>query len=290
MSIMMDIKRIADSTAPNIIRTIKMDDIRYWKELNKNNPISQHLTFDELDDNMTGVCVIAFQYNLDYPELPEGCMSISPYYYFANKYYRRYNPLLNELALTGKMKILKDTHLKSLANLSGIGFYGKNSIIHNELFGSRFFMIALGLYEDVEWDVLNLEETDCGSCKLCVEACPTQALTQPYVLSRHQCLRHYMLHEYDMPEQYKSLMADRLVGCDICQKVCPKNTKQSDIDRMPDYDREVFDIERYMENEGPEFNQLMPSLAEWIGKNYARPIRVRAQCNIIYNNIKKGGE
>ncbi|MDP3387792.1 MAG: 4Fe-4S double cluster binding domain-containing protein [Eubacteriales bacterium] len=288
MPIMLDINRIAATTAPNLIRSVKMDDIGYWKELNKDNPISQHLSFDELDENMTGVCVIAFQYNLDYPELPEGCMSISPYYYYANKYYRHYSPLLNELALTGKIKILKDTHIKSLANLSGIGFYGKNSIIHNERFGSRFFMIALGLYEDTEWDKLNLETTDCGSCKLCVEACPTQALSQPYLLSRHQCLRHYMLTGIEMPEQYKPLMSDRLVGCDICQKACPKNIRQSEVDRMPDYDREVFEIERYMDNEGSGLNQMMPQLAEWIGKNYARANRVKEQCNNIYSNIKKG--
>jgi ferredoxin len=288
MSIMRDIKRIADSTAPNLIRSIRMDDVRYWKDLNKDNLISQHLTFDELDDPMTGVCVIAFQYNLDYPKLPEGCMSISPYYYFANQYYRHYNPLLNELALTGRIKILKDTHLKSLANLSGIGFYGKNSIIHNDLFGSRFFMIAIGLYEETEWNALNFETSDCGSCALCVEACPTKALSQPYVLTRHQCLRHYMLNEHEMPQQYRALMGDRLVGCDICQKTCPKNARQSVVGRMPDYDREVFEIDRYMDNKGSGLNHMMPPLAEWIGKNYARANRVKEQCNIIYSNIKKG--
>jgi len=287
---MLDIKKIADTTAPNLIRSIKMDDIKNWKDLNRDSPISQHLYFDELDDHMTGVSIIAFQYNLDYPDVPKGCMSISPYYYFSNQYYRCYNPLLKELSLTGKIKILKDTHLKSLANLSGIGYYGKNSIIHNELFGSRFFMIALGVYEEIDWNGLNLEASDCSSCKLCVQACPTQALDKPYVLSRQQCLRHYMLTGVEVPEEYKPLMADRLVGCDICQKACPKNIKESGLEKMPDYDREVFHIERYMVNDSSRFNQMMPQLAEWIGKNYARANRVREQCNIIYSNIKKGGD
>ncbi|HAE42698.1 MAG TPA: hypothetical protein DCG34_07235 [Clostridiales bacterium] len=290
MSILPDIKKIADETAPNLIKSIKIEDIRHWKEINKDNPISQHLYFEEFDHEMTGVSIIAFHYNLDYPILPDGCMSISPYYYFANKYYKHYNPLLQELAVTGRIKILKDTHLKSLANLSGIGFYGKNSIIHNELFGSRFIMIALGIYEEIEWDGLNLVMTDCGSCQLCIDACPTQALNKPYKLDRNQCLRHYMLTGIEVPEIYKSLMTDRLVGCDLCQKVCLKNSKKSQIDRMPDYDQEVFGINRYMEEGGLTLNDLMPPLAEWVGKNYARANRVKEQCNIIYNNIRKGGE
>lgn len=290
MSILLDIKKIADETAPNLIKSIKIDDIRHWKEINKDNPISQHLDFEEIDHNMTGVCIIAFQYNLDYPVLPDGCMSISPYYYFANQYYKRYNPLLQELAVIGKIKILKDIHLKSLANLSGVGFYGKNSIIHNDLFGSRFFIIAIGIFEEIEWDGLNLEMSDCGICQLCVDVCPTQALNKPYQLDREKCLRHYMLTGIEVPETYKPLMAERLVGCDICQKVCPKNIKKSQLDRMPDYDPEVFGISRYMEEGGLTVNELMPPLAEWIGKNYARASRVKQQCYIIYNNIRKGGE
>lgn len=190
----------------------------------------------------------------------------------------------------GEIRILRNSPLKVLANVSGLGYYGKNSIIHNVEFGSSMFLYGVGINveenESIEWNEINNVFSDCGSCRRCIEACPTGALDESGLLNREKCIRNYMLEGIEVPEEIGKNMGKRLLGCDICRNVCPKNNRLSATERMPDYDMEIFLIRNYLDNREKGLKRFINPLSEWIGRNYARTKRVLYQCQIIEGNDK----
>lgn len=282
---MTEIKNISDGIGPNIIKTIKSEEIKQWQLKNLDNKLINNIDLNEIED-IQNITIIGFEYNLGYPDLPQGCMSISPYYYFSNKYFLELKELFKKMEEQNKIKILLKSPLKVYANLAGVGYYGKNSIIHNDIFGSTMFLYGIGIYETQNCVELNEVYSDCGSCNICVVACPTKALDGSGRLTKEKCLRNYMLEDREVPFEYRAKMGDRLLGCDICQKVCPKNIKASYTNIMPDYDEDTFYVDNYLKNKDKGLKQYLNPLSEWIGKNYARKNRVLKQCEIISENIK----
>jgi epoxyqueuosine reductase len=104
---------------------------------------------------------------------------------------------------------------------AGIAFYGKNTLAITRRFGS---WVVLGtLVTDVEIEPTPALELDCGSCRLCIDACPTGALDEPGVLDSTRCLSYWTQAPRPIPEDYRGELADSVYGCDICQDVCPWN-------------------------------------------------------------------
>jgi len=278
-----ELEHIFEKISPYIYRTIKTEDILEWQNENSNNEYIKNLDFSELED-LAGLVIAGFEYNIDSPELPEGCMSISPYYYFSNIYYMKLKDELAGFEEKDGIKILKSVPLKVLANVSGLGYYGKNSIIHNEEFGSTMFLYAVGIKVDCSWNPMSSEHSDCGRCRRCIEACPTEALDEGFILDREKCIRNYMLEGIEVPEWIGKKMGKRLLGCDICQSVCPKNNRKPETEKMPDYDSEIFLVDNYLENRDKGLKKYINPLSQWIGRNYARTKRVLYQCEIIDRN------
>jgi epoxyqueuosine reductase len=79
------------------------------------------------------------------------------------------------------------------------------------------------LVTDVEIEATPPVDTDCGSCTLCIEACPTGALDEPGTLDSTKCLSYWTQSEHAMPEEYREELGAQVYGCDICQDVCPWN-------------------------------------------------------------------
>ncbi len=79
------------------------------------------------------------------------------------------------------------------------------------------------LVTDVEIEPTPPLDTDCGSCTLCIEACPTGALDEPGVLDSTRCLSYWTQAPDPVPEPYREALGDSVYGCDICQDVCPWN-------------------------------------------------------------------
>lgn len=281
--IIKDIENIFKKIGPHKFRLLKTEDILKWRDDNSHKEHIKNIDLSDILDTR-GVVVAAFEYNINSPELPEGCMSISPYYYFSNIYYMKLKEEIRNLGYGDEIKFFNHIPLKILANISGIGYFGKNTIIHNDEFGSAMFLYALGIKEECMWDTISRVESDCGDCRLCIDACPMGALDKDYVLNREKCIRNYMLEGIEVPQGVGKKMGKRLLGCDICQNACPKNIRTSKIEKMPDYDKEIFLIDNYIKNKDKGLKQYINPLSKLIGRNYARTKRVLYQCEIISKN------
>jgi epoxyqueuosine reductase len=133
---------------------------------------------------------------------------------------------LDELGrrLGGEYRVLVDANQhvdREAAARSGVGFYGKNTMLITRRFGS---WVVLGtLITDVDLEPTPPLDADCGSCTLCIEACPTGALDEPGVLDATRCLSYWAQAAEPIPENYREELGDQVYGCDICQDVCPWN-------------------------------------------------------------------
>ena len=114
---------------------------------------------------------------------------------------------------------------KSWAQKSGLGWMGKHSLLINKKIGSFFFIgeiiVGLDLQADEAYD-----KDYCGTCTKCIDACPTAAITEPYVLDAQKCISFLTIEaKQDVPSKYKDQLNNWIFGCDICQDVCPWNSK-----------------------------------------------------------------
>jgi epoxyqueuosine reductase len=110
---------------------------------------------------------------------------------------------------------------REAAARSGVGFYGKNTMLITRRFGS---WVVLGtLVTTAALEPTPPLDADCGSCRLCIDACPTNALDEPGVLDATRCLSYWTQSSSPAPEDVREALGDRVYGCDICQDVCPWN-------------------------------------------------------------------
>jgi epoxyqueuosine reductase len=126
--------------------------------------------------------------------------------------------------LGGEFRVLVDANQhvdREAAARSGVGFYGKNTMLITRRHGS---WVVLGtLVTDRELAPTPPLDADCGSCTLCIEACPTHALDEPGTLDATRCLSYWTQAPAAIPEDYRAELGAQVYGCDICQDVCPWN-------------------------------------------------------------------
>ncbi|HET9921419.1 MAG TPA: tRNA epoxyqueuosine(34) reductase QueG [Ktedonobacteraceae bacterium] len=111
---------------------------------------------------------------------------------------------------------------RAVAQRAGLGWYGKNNNILTKGWGSWVFLaeIVTNLPLSVDEPV----KTNCGSCEICLHACPTAALPAPYVLDNTRCISYLTIElRGSIPLELRPLMGNLIFGCDICQQVCPVN-------------------------------------------------------------------
>jgi len=158
------------------------------------------------------------------PERPAGHGRLPRY-----AWYDAYAELREKLdrlgrALGGEYRVLVDANQhvdREGAARSGVGFYGKNTLLITRMHGS---WVVLGtLVTDVELEPTPPLDLDCGSCRLCIDACPTRALDEPGTLDSTKCLSYWTQSAHAMPDDYRAKLGAQVYGCDICQDVCPWN-------------------------------------------------------------------
>ncbi len=111
---------------------------------------------------------------------------------------------------------------RSWAAKSGVGWIGKNSLLLNKSMGSFFFLAELIV--DLELEPDGPVQDYCGTCTACMDACPTQAIPEPYVVDGSKCISYFTIElKEEIPEEMKGKFENWIFGCDICQDVCPWN-------------------------------------------------------------------
>jgi len=109
---------------------------------------------------------------------------------------------------------------------SGLGWVGKNSLLLSKKRGSYFFTAEMLL--DVEFQYDKPVADHCGSCTSCIDACPTGAIIQPYVVDGSKCISYFTIElKGEIPEPMSGKFDDWIFGCDVCQEVCPWNRHSS---------------------------------------------------------------
>jgi epoxyqueuosine reductase len=111
---------------------------------------------------------------------------------------------------------------KALAEKAGLGWIGKHSNLINRKAGSWFFLGEI--YTDLPLPIDSQATAHCGACTACLDICPTQAIVAPYQVDARRCISYLTIELHgSIPEELRSLIGNRIYGCDDCQIICPWN-------------------------------------------------------------------
>ncbi|WP_299223928.1 tRNA epoxyqueuosine(34) reductase QueG [uncultured Psychroserpens sp.] len=111
---------------------------------------------------------------------------------------------------------------KAWAAKSGLGWIGKHSNLLTQQVGSFYFVAELIIDLELEYDHATTDH--CGTCTACIDACPTEAITEPYVVDGSKCISYFTIElKENIPSEFKGKFDDWMFGCDVCQDVCPWN-------------------------------------------------------------------
>ena len=221
-------------------------------------------------DGARSVIMLAVNYRSAQPETPKPGQAVVSRYAWGT---RDYHDVLRE-----KLKRLADfIHSRrpgcrtrgivdtapllerDFARLAGLGWFGKNTMLINKRTGSWLFLAALLVDFELKYDAPH-KTSHCGTCTRCLDACPTKAFSEPYVLDARRCLSYLTIELRDapIPEDLRSGVGAWLFGCDVCQSVCPWNRKapvSQEEEFQPREDRTLVDAAALLELDEAEFQQ-----------------------------------
>ncbi|MCA9249198.1 MAG: tRNA epoxyqueuosine(34) reductase QueG, partial [Planctomycetales bacterium] len=158
---------------------------------------------------------------------------------------------------------------REFAQLAGLGWIGKNTLLLNRELGSYFFLAALLLNIELPYDQ-PLATDHCGSCRACLDACPTDAFPQPYVLDARRCISYLTIElRQAIPLSLREGIGDWLFGCDICQEVCPWNGRAPETTEpafQPLHELAVVELCALFELDDAAFRQRFRATPLWRSK------------------------
>ncbi|MGH6876590.1 MAG: tRNA epoxyqueuosine(34) reductase QueG [Rhizomicrobium sp.] len=162
---------------------------------------------------------------------PPGTAGVISAYAKGDDYHDVIKPKLKALAgfiageFGAEVKVFVDTAPvmeKPLAQEAGLGWQGKHTNLVSREFGSWLFIGSVFTTLAIEPDVR--EEDHCGTCRRCLDACPTQAFTAPYQIDARRCISYLTIeHKGHIAREFRAAMGNRIYGCDDCLAVCPWN-------------------------------------------------------------------
>lgn len=172
--------------------------------------------------------------------------------------------------------------LKPLIAGFGIGAYGRSGVVAIPGAGTRFAAAVTGCDAEPDpkwrWREDRPFSEECSECGACVSACPNGALIGDGRLDVGRCLRAQAQYQSPrMPDASREMLGGSIWGCEICQRVCPRNGGQEPV-RMPGELEAALTLKRLLQGD-------VSGLGEWIGSNYARPARMQARACLVAANM-----
>ncbi|MFM2062779.1 MAG: hypothetical protein RLZZ507_2449 [Cyanobacteriota bacterium] len=168
---------------------------------------------------------------------------------------------------------------KVWAQKAGIGWIAKNGNVITREYGSWVFLGEVLTNLELETDRPATQH--CGTCTRCIEACPTRAITQPFVVDANKCIAYHTIENRaeTLPEQVKPHLQGWVAGCDICQDVCPWNQRFSQI-------TDVTDFQPYPENLAPKLVELAQITDEEWDKRFPASALRRIKPEMLRRNAR----
>jgi epoxyqueuosine reductase len=180
--------------------------------------------------------------------------------------------------LGGTYRVLVDANQhvdREAAVRAGLGFYGKNTLVITPRHGS--WVILGSLVTDVEIAQSPPLGRDCGSCRLCIDACPTDALAEAGTLDATRCLSYWTQSPASIPDELRPPIGDAVYGCDICQDVCPWNRgieRRRDAEPLPPDAEPVVSLADWIERDPDELRRAFARL--YVPRNDGRLLQRNA--------------
>ncbi len=185
---------------------------------------------------------------------------------------RRLRRLIEDLVPGAAVRGVVDTAPlleREFAQLAGLGWIGKNTMLINRQAGSWLFLAALLTDQELRYDSPHASN-HCGTCQACLDACPTGAFPQPYVLDSNRCISYLTIELRDMIDaDLRERAGDWLFGCDVCQDVCPWNRDAplgSEPSLSPAPDTNPVELARLFELNDEQFRDRFRRTPLWRAK------------------------
>lgn len=167
---------------------------------------------------------------------------------------------------------------KAWAVKSGLGWLGKHTNVINKEFGSWIFLSTI--ISNYEFDYPEEIPDFCGSCTACIDACPTDAIVDQYIVDSAKCISYLTIENKDsIPAEFKGKFENWLFGCDICQDVCPWNIKFAQLSG----NRDFYPIERQT---GLDLMDILNMEKEEFNKKFERSPLKRGKLKGLKRNAK----
>lgn len=152
---------------------------------------------------------------------------------------------------------------KAWAKKSGLGWIGKNANLINKQQGSFFFIAELIIDLELDYDGPIVDY--CGTCTRCIDACPTQAIVEPFVVDGSKCISYFTIELKDaIPEDFKNKFDNWAFGCDVCQDVCPWNRFS-----VPHQEPQFINNTGLLNYSAEEWNEITEEVFSKVFKNSA---------------------
>lgn len=155
---------------------------------------------------------------------------------------------------------------REFAQQAGLGWIGKNTLLISKHAGSYFFLAALLTDQELAYDARH-EADHCGTCTACLDACPTDAFVDPYVLDATRCISYLTIELQDViPQELRNGMGEWAFGCDVCQDVCPWNRdapKSDEQNFQPVEDLHPLELGKLFDLDEPAFRARFRRTPLW---------------------------
>ena len=210
-----------------------------------------------------------------------GRVFVDSYYDASNAAYHAAKALESRIVKAGGFACANVNYpAREAAVRAGLGVIGRNGLLITPRYGTRVAIILMATDLPAPQGARGADEAGagCAGCGRCMLACPAGAIDERGMSHPERCLRNFMMEGVVAPEAMREKMGQRLLGCDICQRVCPMQPP------MAREGQESFCLSDFLTLDERAFGESVSLLAGRVGRNIARPQRVRAQAALLAGN------